>query len=131
MPYANYDAIKKYLLNESDLAKSKKPIMWIHVPYEYNSRSWSSFGSRSNCDLNQPYLYLTVKSIIKHCDNSFHICIIDDKTFGKIIPGWNINMSFLAEPILGYVRQMAIAKLIHSYGGMSVPISFLCFNKTT
>lgn len=127
MPYANYDAIKKYLLNESDLAKSKKPIMWIHVPYEYNSRSWSSFGSRSNCDLNQPYLYLTVKSIINHCDESFTICIIDDKTFHKLIPGWNIDMSLISEPISCYVRHLALAKLIYMYGGMSVPISFLCF----
>ena len=127
LPYANYDAIKKYLLNESDLAKSKKPIMWIHVPYEYNSRSWASFGSRSNCDLNQPYLYLTVKSIINHCDESFTICIIDDKTFHKLIPGWNIDMSLISDPISCYVRHLAIAKLINMYGGMSVPISFLCF----
>lgn len=123
----SYDEIKKYLLNESELAKSKKPILWIHIPYEYNSRRWLSFGSRSSTDLNQPYLYLTVKTIIKCCDKSFKICIIDDNTFEKIIPGWTIDMNKLADPILTNVRQLAFAKLIYYYGGINVPLSFLCW----
>jgi hypothetical protein len=65
----NYEAIQKYLLDDITLGMSKKPILWIHVPYEYNSRRWLSFGSRSSFDLNQPYLYLTVKSIITRCDD--------------------------------------------------------------
>ena len=32
-----YDLIKKYLLNESSLSKSKKPLLWIHLDYEINS----------------------------------------------------------------------------------------------
>ena len=54
-----YESIQQYLLDDDTLGKSKKPILWIHVPYEYNSRRWLSFGSRSSIDLNQPYLYLT------------------------------------------------------------------------
>ena len=71
IPKDNYEEMRKYLLNESSLAKSKKPILWIHVPHEYNARDWLSFGSRTSFDVNQPYLYLTVRSIIKHCDQSF------------------------------------------------------------
>ena len=123
----NYNEIKKYLLsesyNESALAKSKKPILWIYVPHEYNTRNWTSFGSRSSYDLNQPYLYLTVKSIIKCCDESFHICIIDDKSFDKLLPSEKDNDNHIIE---GNVRQLLLAKLIHLYGGISVPISFLC-----
>lgn len=122
-----YAEIRKYLLKDKTLDKSKKPILWIHVPHEYNSREWLNFGSRSSNELNQPYLYLTVKSIIKNCDDSFKIVIIDDGTFEKIIPNWTINMSLLAEPVKGYVRQLAMAKLIYMYGGINVPISFLCF----
>ena len=125
--YDNYDSIKKYLLSESSLANNKKPIIWVHIPYEYNSRAWQSYGSRSSHDLNQPYLYLTAKSLIKHCDDSFKICLIDDSTFEKLIPNWKVDMTLLSNPISGYVRQMAIAKLIHVYGGMCVPLSFLCF----
>lgn len=123
----NYHLIKRYLIEESDLAKSKKPNMFIHIDYEYNARNWLSFGSRSSCELNQPYLYLTLKSIITQCNHSFNICIIDDVSFKKLIPNWSIDMNMLSEPIKGYVRQLGISKLIYYYGGMSVPLSFLCF----
>ena len=123
----DYGSIRNYLLNESSLAKTKKPILWIHVPYEYNSRNWLSFGSRSSTELNQPYLYLTVKSIIKHCDEDFHICLIDDSSFAKIIPDWKVDMTIISDPISQNVRQMAMAKLIYYYGGMTTPIDFLCF----
>ena len=59
-----YRSIHQYLLSETSLAKNKKPIIWIHVPYEYNSRNWSDFGARSSFELNQPYLYLTIEIII-------------------------------------------------------------------
>jgi len=122
-----YESIQKYLLDGDTLDKSKKPILWVHVPYEYNSRNWLSFGSRSSFELNQPYLYLTVKSIIKNCDDSFKICIIDDATFKKLIPGWNINMSSISDPILSNMRMLGMMKLLYMYGGMYCPISFVCF----
>lgn len=122
----NYDAIQNYLLDDITLGKSKKPILWIHVPYEYNSRKWLSFGSRSSFDLNQPYLYLTVRSIIKHCDKSFTVCVFDDNSFAKLIPGWNINLNRLSDPILSNMRTLGMMKLLYIYGGMLCPISFLC-----
>ena len=121
-----HESIQKYLLDDETLGKSKKPILWIHVPYEYNSRNWLSFGSRSSFDLNQPYLYLTVRSIIKNCDKSFTICIIDDTSFKKLIPGWNINMTSVSDPILSNMRMLGMMKLLYIYGGIHCPISFLC-----
>jgi hypothetical protein len=121
-----YEAIQKYLFDDNTLGKSKKPILWIHIPYEYNSRNWSNFGSRSSFDLNQPYLYLTVRSIIKHCDNSFKICIIDDNSFKKLIPEWNIDVKIISEPLLSNVRMLGMMKLLYIYGGMFCPLSFVC-----
>jgi hypothetical protein len=121
-----YDAIQKYLLDDVALGKSKKPILWIHVPYEYNSRNWLSFGSRSSFDLNQPYLYLTMRSIIRQCDKSFTICIIDDSSFKKLIPGWNINMTTISDPILSNMRTLGMSKLLYIYGGLVCPLSFVC-----
>ena len=121
-----YEAIQKYLLDDITLGKSKKPILWIHVPYEYNSRKWLNFGSRSSYELNQPYLYLTVRSIIKQCDDSFTICIIDDASFKRLIPGWNINMTTISDPILSNMRMMGLMKLLYIYGGLMCPISFVC-----
>lgn len=125
----SYKLIQEYLLNDHDLSdnnKDKKPILWIHVPYEYNSRNWLSFGSRSSFDLNQPYLYLTVRSIITQSGESFTICMIDDNAFKKLIPGWNIDMSKISEPILTNMRQLGLMKLLYIYGGMLCPLSFLC-----
>ena len=121
-----YSAIQKYLLDDVTLGKSKKPILWIHVPYEYNSRNWLSFGSRSSLELNQPYLYLTTRSIIKHCDESFTICIIDDNSFQKLIPGWDVNMKMISDPILSNMRMLGMSKLLYIYGGLVCPISFVC-----
>ena len=125
--FDSYGEITKYLLKDKTLDESKKPILWIYIPHEYNSRNWLIFGSRSSNELNQPYLYLTVKSIIKNCDESFKIVLIDDGSFKKLIPNWDINMGLLADPMKCYVRQLALAKLIYTYGGLHVPISFLCF----
>lgn len=120
------EAIQNFLLDDVTLGKSKKPILWIHIPYEYNSRKWLSFGSRSSFDLNQPYLYLTVKSIIKQCSNSFTICIIDDNAFQRLIPNWNVNMTAISDPILSNMRTLGLTKLLYIYGGLICPISFLC-----
>jgi hypothetical protein len=122
----NYEPIIKYLLNDSDLGDVKKPILWIPVHYDYNSRNWISFGSRSSYDLNQPYLYLTVRSIISQCSNSFHICLIDDNALSKLIPDWRINMSKVSGSTIEYARQLGMAKILYQYGGLIVPPSFVC-----
>lgn len=122
----NYELIQNYLLNDTNLSMKKKPILWIHVPYEYNSRNWINFASRSSYELNQPYLYLTVKSIIHHCGDSFNIIIIDDNSFKKLLPNWKIDMKKIENPICENIRRLAISKLIYNYGGLLVPISFLC-----
>jgi hypothetical protein len=122
----NYNAIQDYLLDGERLEKSKKPILWIHVPYEYNSRNWLSFGSRSSLQLNQPYLYLTVRSILKHCDQSFTVCFVDDNSLKKLIPDWNIDMTKLSDPILSNMRALGMMKLLYIYGGLICPLSFLC-----
>jgi len=82
-----YELIKKYLLNDSTLARSDKPILWIHVAFETNARWWPHFASRNTECFNQPYQYLTIKSIVDKCGDSFNVCLLDDKSFNKIIPG--------------------------------------------
>ena len=121
-----YDMIKEYLLNDSPLYGSNKPKIWIHSKYDINARKWLSFQSRNTKNLNQPYLHLTIESVINHCSNDFHVCLIDDETFSKLIPGWDIDITNLAEPSKSIVREIAMLKLIYIYGGMVVPDSFIC-----
>lgn len=121
-----YEIIKKYLLNDSPLYGFNKPKIWIHTKYDINARKWKDFYSRNSYDLNQPYIHLTIKSIINHCSNDFHICLIDDETFSKLIPTWDIDLPNIAEPLKTQYRQLGLAQLIYYYGGMIVPNSFLC-----
>jgi hypothetical protein len=122
-----YELVKKYLLNDSSLAKSKKPIIWIHMTYEVNARWWPSFNSRNSDCLNQPYIYLTLKSIIDKCGNNFNICMIDDDTFANILPGWAVDLNMVANPIKSKLRELALAKVLYNYGGFVIPNSFICF----
>lgn len=124
----HYKIVSKYFMNNdsSHLAVSKKPIIWIHTNYEINARNWDSFGSRNTTKLNQPYKYMTTKTVIDKCGGDFNICVIDDNTFENIIPGWDINMNFLADPIKSNMRRLAFARLLITYGGMLVPDSMIC-----
>jgi len=121
-----YELIRKYLLNDSPLYGYDKPKLWIHSKYEYNARKWKSFMSRSSTDLNQPYLHLTVKTLINHCGSDFNVCLIDDESFSRLIPGWDINVSRLAEPKRSQFRELGMAELVYIYGGFVVPNSFVC-----
>ena len=124
--YKNYNNVRRYLVNESSLAKSKLPILWIYMDYEQNSRWWQNFYSRNSTDLNQPYLYLTIKSIINQCGSHFNVCLIDDETLVNIIPGWNAEIEKTSKPLKGKLRDLAQAYILKYYGGLFVPPSFLC-----
>jgi hypothetical protein len=121
-----YDLIRKYLLNDSPMYGYNRPKLWIHSKYELNARKWKSFHSRSSTDLNQPYLHSAIKTIINHCGQDFNICLIDDESFSKLIPEWDINVATLAEPMRTNIRELAMIKLLYIYGGMVVPNSFIC-----
>ena len=121
-----YTLIKKYLLNESPLYGFNKPKLWIHSKYEVNSRQWKSFQSRTSTDLNQPYLHLTIRTIINHCSNDFNVCLIDDNSFSRLIPSWDIDLASVAEPMKSHYREIGMLQLLYYYGGMLVPNSFLC-----
>jgi len=119
--------IREYLLNET-YTPNNKPPLWIYVNSETNSRNWSSFGSRSNNDLNQPYLYITLRSIINRSNNDFNVCIINDNSIHKLLPAWSIDLHKLAEPCKSHYRDLALAKILYNYGGFVVPPTYLALN---
>jgi len=121
-----YRMVKDYLLNDSPLYGNNKPKLWIHSKYEINARQWKSFLSRNSTDINQPYLYLTIQSIIRHCGDDFHVCLIDDESFARLIPTWDVDLHTIPEPMRSRYRDMGMVQLLQLYGGMVVPNSFLC-----
>ena len=125
--------IKKYLLNDDidntieKLSAIKKPIIWLHIDYVKNSRHWESFGSRNSNELNQDYLYLTIKSIINKCSDYFHIIIIDDDSFCKLLENNTIDLNIVSDPIKSNLRTLNIMKLLYAYGGLYIESSFILF----
>lgn len=125
--------IKKYLLQEQDyytieqLSSINKPIIWVHIDYKKNSRNWESFGSRNSLELNQDYLYLTLRSIIDKCGEYFHIILIDDESFSKLLPDWKVDFVKISDPQKNYIRTLALMKVLYTYGGMLIEPSFILF----
>jgi hypothetical protein len=122
----NYELVKKYILSESALYGDSRPKLWIHTTYNTNARKWINFQSRNTTNLNQPYLYITIQSIINHCGDDFHICLIDDETFKKLLPSWDVDFSQTPEAMQSYYRDIGLMVLLYTYGGIIVPNSFLC-----
>jgi len=114
--------IREFLLNEKkdDLGK---PILWIHTKRDINARNWLSFNSRNSNKVNQPYIISCVESIIKHCGDSFNICLIDDSSLKKLLPSWKINLDGLSDPVKQHVRQLGLTKVLFDYGGLLLPNS--------
>jgi hypothetical protein len=114
------DLVRDYLIGgKLDRAK---PLMWVHAPSDVNARSLA----RNTTDLNQPYLLVTMKSIVDKC-KSFNVCLINDDSFRVLVPGWKTDLSMLGSPEKERVRAQGLTSLLYHYGGMVVPASTLCF----
>ena len=120
-----FDLIQRYLLNEPSFDNNNKPIMWIFSDHDINSRHWKTFGSRNTNDLNQPYIHMCIELIIKWCGDSFNICLINSDSFDKLLSDWTINVNELSEPIRSRVIKLGLFRILHKYGGVSMPNSML------
>lgn len=114
------EIVQDYLIGKH---KRGKPFLWVHAPSDINARTLTA---RNTTDLNQPYLYVTIKSIVDNC-KSFNVCLINDDCFRLLIPKWTIDMSELGNPEKGRKRAEGMTSLLYHYGGMVVPASTLCF----
>ena len=118
----NFSLIEKHLLKN---ARNGKPNIWIHTDYNVNARNWESFNSRNSKKLNQPYIRMCIDTMIKWSGEKCNICLINDDTFGRILDNWTIDLDKLPEPIKGRTRKLGLLRLIHKFGGVLMPNSFL------
>ena len=121
-----FELIKQYLINDTPLYGYGKPHLWIHTKHEINARQWREHNGRNNCDMNIPFILMSVHSIVNQCSKDFNVCLIEDDTFTKLIPGWDVDVSAYPEPMQSFVRQIGMLKLVYFYGGMVVPNTFVC-----
>ena len=128
--FDNDEQIKVHLdkMKRSNGVDLNKPLLWIHVEREWNARSWRHFYERGSNDINQPYLFLTMKTIADQCGDDFNIAVIDDDSFSNLLPNWNVDMSRVGDPIKLHIRKLAIAQLLHKHGGLNMPPSTICIH---
>ncbi len=107
---AQIDMVNRHLLGDNGY-NIQRPILWIHSDDELRQRK----------SMNGAYIECCKETIIKHCGESFNICLIDDTSFKKLIPEWNIEIKDLASPLKEKIRLLAISKVIYKYGGMVLP----------
>ena len=119
-------AADSFLFKDDTLFKRTLPFIWIPVEHVPNARRWLSWGGRSTKMVNQPYLNLSVKTVIDKCGESFNVALIDDSTFGQLLPNWDIDLCKVAEPHRTTLRTLALAKVLYNHGGIVVPPSFIC-----
>ena len=115
-----YDLVNKFLLGNLD---KSKPYLWIYVSDTHKPVYYKSEVSEY---IKSFYIELCVRSIIKHCGDSFNVVLINDDSINKLIQDWSINMNILDDPIKYNVRQLAISKILLKYGGLVVPETFIC-----
>ena len=114
--------IDAYFYSHEYVKTSKRRKLWIHIPYEKNSRNWTNFGSRSSYELNCPYMVLCIKSIIDHCGDSYDIIIIDDTNFSEIL-NTDIDILKLSGSLKQKYRELSLLQVLYNYGGVIVPPS--------
>ena len=117
----HYNIVNKYLLNNNSLAKNNKPYLWIHNIFEINSNNWSSFGSRNTKCMNQPYKYMTIKSIIDKCSNDFNVCLgcdLETDTFNRLISDGYIAEFIVYNRKLTPIEMNAVESYLQTKWGL-------------
>jgi hypothetical protein len=115
--------IDVYFFSELYLKKSKNRKLWLHLPFEKNSREWGSFGSRSSHKLNLAYMSLCIKSIIDWCGQTYDIIIYDDTNIPAILPNTKVDLMKLSGTLLDKYRELCKLEILYTYGGVMVPPS--------
>jgi hypothetical protein len=120
--------IDAYFYSDRYASESTRRKIWLHIPFEKNSRNWTNFGSRTSTDLNLAYMMLCIKSIIDYCGSTYDIIIIDDTNFTDLLKD-DIDMLKLSGSLKDKYRELCLMKILYKYGGIIVPPSlFLCKN---
>ena len=91
-----YDIVSKYLLQE--IPSDERDIIWIHIDESINARKWLHWGSRNTSSVNQPYIHLTLQSIIEKANGNFKVCLVNDESFPKLLPNFSVELKAVPEP---------------------------------
>ena len=119
------EIIDKHMFSSNTTLHGKIPL-WIPIEHAVNARYWPSFGSRMTNRVNKPYFSLCIETIVKNAGPEYEVVIIDDASYGALIPGWDIEMGLVTEPMKSNIRTLALWKVLYYYGGVLCPPSTVC-----
>ena len=111
------------------LVSKEKFLYEIPIEHTVNARYWPSFGSRLTRRVNKPYLSLCIETIVKNAGPDYEVVIVDDASYGVLIPGWDINIGMVAEPMKNNIRTLALWRVLFYYGGLLCPPSTICIKR--
>lgn len=128
-----------YLDNYLHMDRLRKDKIFIHIPFEMNSRSYLDFSSRNSTELNIPLCEMCIKSVIKHCSSNYDIVIYTNYNAKHIIADedkddlCNIsNPERLSGVDLRQWESYCKARILKKYGGIVMEPTFFfmkCPNK--
>lgn len=108
--FNNYSSLQNFDL--------KKPFIWIYLEEEYNSRKWSSFGSRVTLGNMESYLIICLYLVYKNCHQDFNIVVLNDQNIFYYLPNLNIKMGPDSVIPLNQRRDLISYMLLYYYGGI-------------
>lgn len=120
--------LKEFLDNHYDGEYNvQKPIAWMYLPFEKNSRKWSSFYSRNNTNINNTVLQEVIKHNTENLKKHFNVLLIDDTSFKYLLDTIQPtdNLKTLANPLKAKLIDLYFLQLIENYGGIRIPNHFL------
>ena len=124
-----HDISCRFYKNYTDINKSNKHKIFIHITQEKNERNWSNFASRSSEEMNMDICLLCIESIITFCDNKYEIIIYTNDDIGEIIPNDELcnikNPKMLSGVDLKQWESYCKFKLLDLYGGVVMSPYFL------
>lgn len=123
------DVSCRFYSNYTDINRSKKTKIFVHISQERNERNWLDFGSRSTTDLNMDICILCIESIITFCDKQYEIILYTNNDVMNMIP--DDELCSISEPgLLSGVdlkqwETYCKFKILELYGGIVMCPYFL------
>lgn len=114
--------ITNYLYTDNCIKEKKKRIIWVHIPSERNERHWDEFASRTNTNINSPFINICIDNLIDKCKDDYDIILFRDEDINSILDE-TIDCSLIPYDVLGQYRHLSFMKILYTYGGVFLPCS--------
>ncbi len=97
---------------------NNKPFIWIYLEREYNSKKWTTFGSRLNLNNMESYSILCLYTIYKHCHQNFNIVFLNNENINYYLHNFNVAMGPNSTIPLDRRIDLIKFKFLYEYGGI-------------